>query len=211
MDCHVSPPTTHEGDRMTQAQSIQRSAATNADVERSIKRLSRVNQQAADETLIRTYQRRLHRHANYILRNNEEAYDVTQEVLVRALRETRRYDNDFKIKAWLYRVTSNLCFNRLRDSKRRRTILDSMDQQSNQPASQSAHVFARQQHHQIAAAIEQLSFDHQAILTLRYYQDLSYAEIATALDIKLGTVMSRLSRARKQLSNVLLSTELIAA
>ena len=196
---------------MTQAQSKPRSAATNADVERSIKRLSSLNQQAADEALIRTYQRRLHRHANYILRNNEEAFDVTQEVLVRALRETRRYDKDFKIKAWLYRVTSNLCFNRLRDSKRRRSILDAMDQQSNQPASQSAHVFARQQHHQIAAAIEKLSFDHQAILTLRYYQDLSYAEIATALDIKLGTVMSRLSRARKQLSNLLLSTELLAA
>jgi RNA polymerase sigma-70 factor (ECF subfamily) len=49
------------------------------------------------------------------------------------------------------------------------------------------------------ATIEQLTPDHQEILLLRYYSDLSYNEIADALDIKLGTVMSRLSRARGRL------------
>ena len=58
------------------------------------------------------------------------------------------------------------------------------------------------------AALEELSEDHKQILLLRYYNDLSYAEIADVLQVKLGTVMSRLSRARMRLMDVMQSSEL---
>ena len=58
-------------------------------------------------------------------------------------------------------------------------------------------------------ALEQVSEDHKQILLLRYYDDLSYAEIADVLQVKLGTVMSRLSRARMRLMEVMQTSDLI--
>ena len=63
--------------------------------------------------------------------------------------------------------------------------------------------FAGEQRTEVLAAMDKLSEEHKDILVLRYYDDLSYAEIADVLDIKLGTVMSRLSRARTRLAEVI--------
>jgi len=70
-------------------------------------------------------------------------------------------------------------------------------------------VFRSQQQEAILKAMDQLSAHHRTILKLRYYRDLSYAEIAEVLNVKLGTVMSRLSRARRRLMDVLPETELV--
>ena len=64
-------------------------------------------------------------------------------------------------------------------------------------------IFEGQRQQEILRAIAKLTEDHQKILMLRYYDDLSYAEIADVLNIKLGTVMSRLSRARNRLLAVI--------
>jgi RNA polymerase sigma-70 factor (ECF subfamily) len=155
-----------------------------------IKSLAGQNRRLAMDMVVRKYRDRLYYHAIGIVKDHEEAYDVVQEVFIRAIREPRFFDVDFREKAWLFRVTSNLCFNLVRDKRRRGAILD---------ADQLDQVFNGQRRGELLAAIHQMTEDHQEILLLRYYSDLSYAEIADALDIKLGTVMSRLSRARARL------------
>ena len=174
-----------------------------------LKAYARVNRRLADDLLVRRYRRPLLKHAAYLLRNHEDAFDVTQEVLIRALHEERRYQDDFRIRPWLYRVTTNLCFNRLRDTKRRRAILETMEMPKTTLAIQPIAVFRSQQQEAILKAMDQLSAHHRTILKLRYYRDLSYAEIAEVLNVKLGTVMSRLSRARRRLMDVLPETELV--
>ncbi len=176
-----------------------------------LKAWASIDPRMADDLLVRRYRRPLLKHASYLLRNYEDAFDVTQEVLIRALREERRYQKDFRIRPWLYRVTTNLCFNRLRDSKRRRAILESMERPESTRAIQPLTVFRSQQQETILKAMDSLSDPHRTILKLRYYQDLSYAEIAEVLDVKLGTVMSRLSRARRRLMEVLPETDLMYA
>jgi RNA polymerase sigma-70 factor (ECF subfamily) len=168
-----------------------------------IKELARSNRAAADDMVIRKYRQPLFQHAAYILKNYEEAIDVAQEVFIKALREKRFYDAEFKIKAWLYRVTRNLCFNMVRDRRRRSAILDSMPKKRKDDAVQDVMVFRSEQQQAMFEALQRLTKNHREILQLRYYQDLSYAEISETLDIALGTVMSRLSRAKRRLAEAI--------
>ncbi|MEC8194156.1 MAG: RNA polymerase sigma factor [Myxococcota bacterium] len=177
--------------------------------EADIKKLAASNARGAMEAVIQKYRDPLYFHARYIVKDHQEAYDVVQEVFIKAMREARLFDDEFKIKAWLFRVTSNLCFNQVRNRKRRGAILDSMVKPEAFGADQMDTVFAGEQREEMTAALEQLSDDHRQILVLRYYDDLSYAEIAEVLQVKLGTVMSRLSRARMRLSTVMDESELV--
>ena len=177
--------------------------------EADIKKLAASNARAAMEAVIQKYRDPLYFHARYIVKDHQEAYDVVQEVFIKAMREARLFDDEFKIKAWLFRVTSNLCFNQVRNRKRRGAILDSMVKPEAFSADQMDAVFAGEQREEMSSALEQLSDDHRDILVLRYYDDLSYAEIAEVLQVKLGTVMSRLSRARMRLLTVMEESELV--
>ena len=176
--------------------------------EADIKKLAANNSRAAMEMVIRKFREPLYFHARYIVKDHQEAYDLVQEVFIKAMREDRLFDEDFKIKAWLYRVTSNLCFNQVRNRKRRGAILDTMMKPEAFGADQVETIFAGERRSEVMTALEQLSEDHKQILLLRYYDDLSYAEIADVLQVKLGTVMSRLSRARMRLMEVMQSSEL---
>lgn len=167
--------------------------------EDDIKRLARLRPSPAFELVVRKYSEKLKIHALYILRDGEEAHDVVQEVFIKAMRESRFFEADFKIQAWLYRVTRNLCFNHVRDRRRREVILYGQRRSEVDVHDPLQSVFAGEQQQEILAAVDLLTEDHREILMLRYYEDLSYAEVAERLDIRLGTVMSRLSRARERL------------
>jgi len=176
--------------------------------EADIKKLAANNSRTAMEMVIRKFRQPLYFHARYIVKDHQEAYDLVQEVFIKAMREDRLFDEDFKIKAWLFRVTSNLCFNQVRNRKRRGAILDTMMKPEAFGADQIESIFAGEQRSEVMTALEQISEDHKQILLLRYYDDLSYAEIADVLQVKLGTVMSRLSRARMRLMEVMQSSDL---
>ncbi len=173
-------------------------AAEPAD-EESIKRLAARDLRAGADALVRRYREPLFHHARWILKDHEEAVDVTQEVFIRALREDRFFAPDFKMKAWLYRVTTNLCFNLVRDRRRRSVLLETRVAREEEPTHQPDVVSQSERQERILQAMDQLTEAHREILMLRYYGDLSYAEISDTLGIKLGTVMSRLSRARDAL------------
>ncbi len=177
--------------------------------EADIKRYATSNPRAAMEMVIRKYREPLYFHARYIVKDHQEAYDVVQEVFIKAMREQRLFNDEFKIKAWLFRVTSNLCFNQVRNRKRRGAILDTMMKPEAFGADQIEAIFAGEQRNEVMAALDKLSEDHKEILILRYYDDLSYSEIADVLQVKLGTVMSRLSRARVRLLDVVQDSDLV--
>jgi len=168
-----------------------------------IKLTATKNRRVAINLLIEKYRQPLLRHALYILRDQDDAYDIVQETFVRAIRETRLFDPDFRIKAWLFRVAKNLCLNQLRNTSRRAAILHANPMPDRQEAQQWKTLFDGEQSILMMETLDKLGADHREILVLRYYDELSYIEIAQVLDIKLGTVMSRLSRARKKLLDVL--------
>lgn len=171
--------------------------------EELLKTLARTDRRGALELLTRRYTARLQAHAARILHDEAEARDVVQEVLIKAIKEPRLFDADFRIQAWLFRCTRNLCFNLSRDRRRRQGLLTSNITVRTTVPDQIERIFGEERKEDMLDAFEQLSSEHREILVLRYYDDLSYAEIADALRIKLGTVMSRLSRARDRLMVVL--------
>ncbi|MDP2314068.1 MAG: RNA polymerase sigma factor [Pseudomonadota bacterium] len=181
-------------------------------LDEDIKAVAMSDRQQSVDLLVRKYGERLYVHAYCILKDAQEARDVVQEVFIKAMREPRFFDGEFKMQAWLYRVTRNLCFNLVRDRRRRDGILATVPRSEEFHADPIEVVFGGERQDEIIQAIGQLTEDHRTILLLRYYEDMSYAEIARALSIKLGTVMSRLSRARDRLLSVLgEDPELLAA
>jgi len=168
-----------------------------------IKAIAQTDKRTAADLIVRKYRDRLFHHACYVLKDYQQAMDVTQEVFIKAMREKRFFTPEFKMKAWLFRVTSNLCFNIRRDRKRRAAILETVPRARFSAADQLDLVFSNEKQEHILGAMDSLTENHRTILMLRYYDDLSYAEIADTLDIKLGTVMSRLSRAKGQLMEVI--------
>jgi RNA polymerase sigma-70 factor (ECF subfamily) len=176
--------------------------ATNTD-EAAIKELAKTDPQAAMAQIVDAHRRRLIRHATSILKDRDLAHDVVQEVFIKAMREPRFFQPEFRMGAWLYRVTNNLCLNSVRDRRRRGDILANMQTRRSADADQMVSVLDQQRQTHLTSAMERLSTNHRRILEERFYRDLSYNEIAEVLDIKLGTVMSRLSRAKSALLKVL--------
>ena len=172
---------------------------TPEEAERPLKALARTDRRRALDLLAAQHRNALYFHAQGILKDPQEAYDVVQETFIRALREPRLFEDDFRIKAWLFKVTTNRCFNLVRDRKRRGAILEATRPKSAVDPEQLADVVAQQERSQLLETLETLSEEHREILLLRYFDDLSYTEIAEVLEVKLGTVMSRLSRARIRL------------
>lgn len=163
-----------------------------------IKRMAQRNRPAAFDLLARRHGRALLGHATGLLHDPEEAADVVQEVLIRAMREARLFDEGFATRAWLHRVTTNLCYNRTRDRRRRADILEHGLRHEPRPDDPIDPAEHQRQAGSFQEVLAHLTPAHRQILQLRYWQDLSYAEIADVLQVRMGTVMSRLSRARDQ-------------
>ncbi len=164
------------------------------------------DQQAFTE-LVEAYQQPVYNLAYRMLGNAREAEDAAQEAFFRAYQHLKRYDPTRPFKTWLLSITSNYCIDRLR--KRRLTWL-SIDEPlpphpsltSSAPEPEAAAVMSEQ-----GAAIQELladlAPDYRAAVVLRYWYDMSYAEIAESLDTTESAIKSRLFRARQMLAEQL--------
>jgi RNA polymerase sigma-70 factor (ECF subfamily) len=145
----------------------------------------------------------LERAAGYawaIVHNREDAEDALQEALVRAYQALIRYDRSRSFKGWLFAIVRHCCLDLLR-RRRARPVSVALD-----PASLRIAAFDRQEeyerHDTLQWALAQLSPTHREVIELRYFGDCSYREIAAALGIPEGTVMSRLHVARQSLAAI---------
>lgn len=132
------------------------------------------------------------------LTEEAEIEDVLQETFVRAHEALGRYDPTRDFGAWLRSIAVHRAVDLLR--RRRPRADESLLERLPQPARAHADLEARQQLQIVDEEIRRLPAQWQAILRLRVHDEASYAEIATTLDIPIGTVMSGLSRARARLA-----------
>ena len=132
-------------------------------------------------------------YARSIVRDQHAAEDAVQQAAVKGLERFGTFDATRPFKGWWFAIVRNCCIDALRLAKARKT--ESLD---NHDVADTAHDDSEWQ--RLAAAMDNLSSDHQEILRLKYFADQSYAEIAETLAIPRGTVMSRLHLARKALA-----------
>lgn len=139
----------------------------------------------------------LRRYARGLLGDIETSDDIVQDCLEKVVANWHRRRNDDP-RSWMFAILHNLAVNKMRQTKRRgkSVPIEDLPEASNVGApTQEQTVFS----HDVMAAVERLPHDHRSILLLISVEDLTYAEAAKVLDVPLGTVMSRLSRAREQL------------
>jgi RNA polymerase sigma-70 factor, ECF subfamily len=158
-------------------------------------------------TILRAYQRRIYGVCVRMLHDQEAAMDLAQESIVRIIEGLPGYDGRSSLSTWMIRVTMNCCLTHLRKQKlRKHQSLDHVG--SDEPPrrgelSGPEHVEQGEVREGLVRALSELDPDSRAILVLRDVQGLDYQQVAEVLGVPLGTVKSRIFRAREALRSAI--------
>ncbi len=167
----------------------------------------------AYEILIQRYQQPVYNLVYRLMNDPSDASDIVQEVFLKVFKNIGNFRGNSSLKTWIYRIAVNEAYNHRRWFSRHqrrevalgpeegvRTYADSLADPSRTPFDQAAdhETFAL-----VEAALEKLNPKFRAVVILRDIEDLSYEEIATVLDISIGTVKSRILRGREALRKIL--------
>ncbi len=146
------------------------------------------------------------------LRNEEDAMDALQESFIKIFRYLKNFKEDSKFDTWVYRIVVNTCNDMLRKNSAlaaERTVCGDEEEDyavkipDSAPGPQEA-LLRREQIEQILKGMEQLKPEQREVIILRDIQGLSYEEVGSVLQCSIGTVKSRINRARGRLREILL-------
>lgn len=181
--------------------------------EASLVRRAREGDRAAFADIVRLHQRKVYAVAMRMTRRHEVADDIVQDTFIRAYRHLDRFELGRPLGPWLKKIAANLCLNYLSAWQRREEPFETEARPDGAPAmamEASAagrdsepepfrQVRALEFENALEEAVSRLPLEQQAVLKLKVVEGMRYDEIAEALGISAGTVMSRLSRARAKL------------
>jgi len=167
---------------------------------------------AAFEELIARHRDKIYARAYSMMRNEEEALDLSQEAWVKGWQRLKQFQGESSFGTWMTRIVINLCLDQLRKHKRQRT--ESIEEMSEDSGGVERHMpvvtvnptagLERGELRQrIDRALGQLSHEHRTALVLHEFQELEYKEIAKVMGCSIGTVMSRLFYARRKMAALL--------
>ena len=140
----------------------------------------------------------LRRYSRAMLRDAAIADDLVQDCLERVVSRWHQRRAEGDVASWAYRILHNLAINHLRNAKRRGlhvALDDTEDAALSRPPSQEDAL----RHRDIIHALQELPVDQRSVLLLVSVEDMSYSDAAKVLDVPIGTIMSRLARARERL------------
>ena len=163
--------------------------------------------------LVEKYQNRVYHMVYGMLRNREDAKDITQEAFVKAYDKLESFRLDSSFYTWLYRIAHNRAIDFIRKQKRRKQTSFEEEIAKRDAAIAEIHhqdsprrtIERRELYDRIMDAMDQLPPEQKQVVLLRELEGLAYKEIAEVMDIPEGTVMSRLYYARKKLQGMLAS------
>ena len=168
----------------------------------------------AFEKLILSYEKRIFNIAYRISGNREDAYDISQEVCIKIFKNIKTFMGNSAFSTWVYRVTSNVCIDEMR--KKNKTIALTISSDSNEefeiPVIDKGRLpdeilESKEMVELVRKCISELAPEYKMIITLRDIYGYSYEEISEILTTNLGTVKSRLNRARNLLKDKLKKRE----
>lgn len=181
---------------------------TAAPDDRSLVAAAQAGDSRALDTLLRRHYDLVHAICRRIAGGSRDADDATQEAMISIVRGLPRFDGRAAVSTWIYRIATNAALDELRRRKRRpglHAVRDDDDRAEPEvvdPLGQRR-VEGVVDRLAVDAALEQLPEEFRVAVVLRDVADLDYAEIATALDVPVGTVKSRIARGRSQLVAIL--------
>jgi len=168
----------------------------------------------AFEELVARHRDKVYARAFSMMRNEEEATDVSQEAWVKGWQRLKQFQGESSFVTWMTRIVINLCLDQLRKHKRQRAeSIELMEEESGGVERQMPTVTINpteglersELRARIDRALNQLSYEHRTVLILHEFEDLEYKEIAKRMVCSIGTVMSRLFYARRKMANLMAS------
>ena len=168
----------------------------------------------AFEELVGRHRDKIYARAFSMMRNEEEAIDLSQEAWVKAWQRLVQFQGDSSFVTWMTRIVINLCLDQIRKNKRQRAeSIEAMDEESGGVERQMPVIETNpteglergELRQRIDKALAQLSHEHRTVLVLHEFEDLEYKEIAKRMGCSIGTVMSRLFYARRRMASLLQS------
>ncbi len=166
----------------------------------------------AFEQLVHRHRDKIYARAMIMMRNEEEAMDLSQEAWVKGWQRLHQFQGDSSFATWMTRIVINVCLDELRKKKRMRAeSIEEMDEESGgverqmpvqliNPTEGLEHTELRKR---IDEALAKLSDAHRTVLMLHEFEGLEYKDVAKRVGISIGTVMSRLFYARRRLATLL--------
>jgi len=174
-------------------------------VERDLLRKAAGGNLFAFDEIVRRYQKRVYAVALRIVRRHDVADDVAQDTFLRAWRALASFDLGRPFGPWICRIAANLAVNHVRSPRAREEGLpEGHDEQAAPSGDALEGVLDAEAQRVLDRALLALPAEQRAVFVLRVNEELSYKEIAESLELSIGTVMSRLSRAREKLREALL-------
>ena len=180
--------------------------------EQLIRRAQQSDNEAFEQLLL-LHQKKVYNLCLRMSANPDDALDLSQEAFIKAWRSIGQYQFEASFSTWLFRLTSNVCIDFLRRKKRRQetSLTHSYDDRDegvefSRPDTAplpEVQALTNETKLELAQAMERLGPEHREILQLRVVENLPYEQIAEILDIRVGTVKSRLARARLSLRKIL--------
>lgn len=177
--------------------------------EKELLKKCRQGDRDAFNILVQTYQRQVINLAYGMLSDTEDATDAAQEVFIKVYRNIDRFEGKSSLSTWIYRITSNVCKDFLR--KRTRTIqsisiYESSEDDDDRPMeikdsspTPQEHMEITETQREVRKALDELPEEYKSVIVMYDLEGLSYDEISNVLQCPVGTIKSRLNRARKAL------------
>jgi len=166
----------------------------------------------AFEELVARHRDKIYARAYSMMRNEEEAVDLSQEAWVKAWQRLKQFQGESSFSTWMTRIVINLCLDQLRRQKRHRAeSIEAMDEESGGVERQMPVVIVNpterlergELRKRIDEALGQLTYAHRTVLVLHEFEEMEYKEIAKTMNCSIGTVMSRLFYARRKMAALL--------
>ena len=157
--------------------------------------------------LMKRYAKKIYYAAYSYLRNPDDAADISQDAFLKAYTHLHDFDESKAFFPWIYRITRNLCLNKIKRHESRNVGLPEYDLIDTTCISPESEIINRENVKILQNAINFLPDMFREIIILKHFEECSYAEIGEILEIPIGTVMSRLYNARKKLRELLVEQE----
>jgi len=194
-------------DRLTVADGAQRFLSP--EEEKAIIRSVQMGDAAAFEDLVNAYKQKAYYVALGFVGNHEDALDLSQDAFVKAFKAIKTFDLNSPFFPWFYKIIKNHCLNYIKKNQRvRNDSLEELEEETfaqfedERPGPRDVYADSETRH-QLWRAIDRLKPDFREIIIMKHFHNLSYKEIAEALNIPIGTVMSRLFNARQELRELM--------
>lgn len=179
--------------------------------DRLVRAAQRGNMKAFEE-LVGRHRDKIYARAFSMMRNEEEAMDLSQEAWVKGWQRLKQFEGESSFVTWMTRIVINLCLDQLRKHKRQRAeSIELMEEESGGVERQMPVVTYNptqglertELRKRIDEALSKLSSAHRTVLVLHEFEELEYKEIAKRMECSIGTVMSRLFYARRRMASLM--------